>query len=123
MVDDVATNSNLPISLVEKEELEEASFDVNVSQWSHEEKPSRRIMHIQVDRLAWDRQLSLNPHALAIYLEFVLLVEPHQKGLKNVNVKTTMFVFIVKLGFSVMAIIIGCEAQLIPFPWSIEPNT
>jgi hypothetical protein len=49
-------------------------------------------------------------------------MEPHQKGLKSVNVKTTMFVFIVELGFSMMTIIIGCEAQLIPFPWSIEPN-
>jgi hypothetical protein len=50
-------------------------------------------------------------------------VEPHQKGLKNVNVKTTIFVFIVKLGFSVMAIIVGYEAHSTPFPWSIEPNT
>jgi hypothetical protein len=50
-------------------------------------------------------------------------VEPHQKGLKNVNVKTTMFVFIIELGFPVMAIIIGYEAQSIPFPWSIKPNT
>ncbi len=29
-------------------------------------------MHTQVDHLAWDNQLSPNPHALAIYLEFVL---------------------------------------------------
>jgi hypothetical protein len=50
-------------------------------------------------------------------------VELHQKGLKNVNVKMTMFVFIVKLGFPMMAIIVGCEAQSIPFPWSIESNT
>jgi hypothetical protein len=50
-------------------------------------------------------------------------MEPHHRGLKSVNVKTTMFVFIVKLGFPLMAIIIGCEAQSIPFPWSIEPNT
>ncbi len=28
-------------------------------------------MRTRVDRLAWDRQLSPNPHALAIYLEFV----------------------------------------------------
>jgi hypothetical protein len=34
-----------------------------------------------------------------------------------------MFVFIVELGFPVMAIIVGFEAQSIPFPWSIEPNT
>jgi hypothetical protein len=35
----------------------------------------------------------------------------------------TMFVFILKLGFSVMAIIVGYEAQSTPFPWSIKPNT
>jgi hypothetical protein len=35
----------------------------------------------------------------------------------------TMFVFIVKLGFSVMAIIVGYKAQSAPFPWSIKPNT
>jgi hypothetical protein len=46
-----------------------------------------------------------------------------QKGLKSVNVKMTMFIFIVELGFSVMAIIIGYEAQSTPFPWSIEPYT
>jgi hypothetical protein len=28
-------------------------------------------MRTQVDRSAWDYQLSLNPHALVIYLEFV----------------------------------------------------
>jgi hypothetical protein len=37
MADDVTMPSNPPISLVEKEELEEASFDVNVSQRSREE--------------------------------------------------------------------------------------
>jgi hypothetical protein len=46
-----------------------------------------------------------------------------QKGLKSVNVKMTMFVFIVELGFPMMAIIAGYEAQLIFFPWNIEPNT
>jgi hypothetical protein len=33
-----------------------------------------------------------------------------QKGLKSVNVKIMMFIFIVKLGFPVMAIIVGYEA-------------
>jgi len=28
-------------------------------------------VHTRVDCSAWDRRLSLNPHALAIYLEFV----------------------------------------------------
>jgi hypothetical protein len=49
-------------------------------------------------------------------------MEPHQKGLKNVNVKTTMFVFIVELGFPMMAIIVSCKAQSTPFPWSIKLN-
>jgi len=70
MADDVATPSNLPIPLVEKEELEEAPLDVNVSQWSSEEEPSRRVVCTRVDHSAWDRQLSPNSHALAIYLEF-----------------------------------------------------
>jgi hypothetical protein len=49
-------------------------------------------------------------------------VESHQKGLKNVNVKMTMFVFVIKLWFPVMAIIVDYEAQSTPFSWSIEPN-
>jgi hypothetical protein len=71
MADDVATPSNPSVALVEKEKLEEAPLDVNVSQRSHEKEPSRKMMHTQVDRLAWDRRLSPNPHALTIYLEFV----------------------------------------------------
>jgi hypothetical protein len=71
MPDDVATPSNLPVSPVEKEELEEAPLDMNVSHRSCEEESSRRVVRTQVDRLAWDRRLSPNPHALVIYLEFV----------------------------------------------------
>jgi hypothetical protein len=50
-------------------------------------------------------------------------MEARQKGLKSVNVKMTMFIFIIKLWFLVMAIIVGYEAQSTPFPWNIEPNT
>ncbi len=76
MADDVATLSNPPIAPIDKEELEEAPFDeivldVNVSQRSHEKKPSRMVVRNQVDHSAWDRRLSTNPHALTIYLEFV----------------------------------------------------
>jgi hypothetical protein len=39
-----------------------------------------------------------------------MLVEPRQKGLKNVSVKMMMFVFIVELRFLMMTIIIGYEA-------------
>jgi hypothetical protein len=72
MVDDVAMPSNPPISLLENEELEETLFNVNVSQQSHGEESSRRMVRTRIDRSAWDCQLSPNPHALAIYLEFVL---------------------------------------------------
>ncbi len=44
---------------------------MNVSQRSCEEKSSRRVVRTRVDRSAWDHQLSPNPHALTIYLEFV----------------------------------------------------
>ncbi len=71
MVDDVATPSNPPISLVEKEELEETPLDVNVSQWSRGEKPSRKVVRTRIDRSTWDRQLFPNPHALTTYFEFV----------------------------------------------------
>jgi hypothetical protein len=53
----------------------------------------------------------------------LLLGEPRQKGLKIVNVKMKMFIFTIKLGFPVMAIIVGYKAQSTPFPWSIELNT
>jgi hypothetical protein len=76
MADDVATPSNPPVVPVDKEELKEAPFDevaleVNVSQRSREEEPSRRVVRTQVVRSAWDRRLSPNSHALAIYLKFV----------------------------------------------------
>jgi hypothetical protein len=50
-------------------------------------------------------------------------MEPHEKGLKSVNVKMTIFILIVKLGFSMMSIIIDYKVQSTPFPWKIEPNT
>ncbi len=72
MADDVAMPSNLLVSLVEKKELEEVALDVNVSQRSHKEESSRKVVRTRVNRSAWDRRLSPNLHALAIYLEFVL---------------------------------------------------
>jgi hypothetical protein len=44
MADDVTTPSNPPVAPIEEEKLEEATLDVNVSQWSHEEEPSRRVV-------------------------------------------------------------------------------
>jgi len=71
MADDVTTPLNPLVAPVEQEELKEAPLDVNVSQRPREEEPSRRVVHTWVDHSAWDRRLSLNPHALAIYLEFI----------------------------------------------------
>ncbi len=67
MADDVTMPLNLPVSLVEKEELEEALLDMNVSQWSREEDLSKRMVRSRVDRSAWDHRLFPNPHALTIY--------------------------------------------------------
>jgi hypothetical protein len=55
MADDVATPPNLPVALVQQEELEEAPLDLNVSQRPREEEPPRRVVRTQVDRLVWDR--------------------------------------------------------------------
>jgi len=44
---------------------------MNVSQRPREEEPPRRVVRTQVARSVWDRRLFPNPHALAIYLEFV----------------------------------------------------
>jgi hypothetical protein len=45
---------------------------VNVSQRLRKEEPFKRVVRTSVDRSAWDRRLSPNPHALTIYLKFVL---------------------------------------------------
>jgi hypothetical protein len=71
IADDVATPSNPLVTQVEEEELEEAPLNVNVSQQSREEKLPKKVVRTRVDRSAWDHQLSPNPHALAIYLQFV----------------------------------------------------
>jgi len=55
MADDVTMPSNPPITSVEQEELEEASFDMIVSQWPREEEPPRRVVRTRVDCLTWDR--------------------------------------------------------------------
>jgi len=73
MADDVATPLNPLVTLVKHEELEEALFDVNVFQRPREEEPSKRVVRTQVNRSAWDRRLSPNPHVLIIYLKFVLV--------------------------------------------------
>jgi len=71
MANDVATPLNPLVAPVEEEELKEALLDVNVFQRPCEEEPSKRMVRTRVDRSAWDRQLSPNPHVLTIYLEFV----------------------------------------------------
>jgi hypothetical protein len=65
MANDVAMLSNPPVVAVDKENFEEATLngtpfdkvvlEVNVFQRPHEEKPSRRVVRIRVDRSAWDR--------------------------------------------------------------------
>jgi hypothetical protein len=71
MADDDATPSDPLVAPVQQEELEEAPLDLNVFQRPRKEEPPRRVVRTRVDRSVWDRRLSPNPHALAIYLEFV----------------------------------------------------
>ncbi len=71
MADNIATPSNPSVAPIEQKELEEVPLEVNVFQRSHEEKPSKQVVRTQVDRSAWDRRSSPNPHALTMYLEFV----------------------------------------------------
>jgi hypothetical protein len=52
MANDVVTPSNPPVSLVEKEEVEKALLNVNVSQRLHEKKSSKKEVRIRVDRSA-----------------------------------------------------------------------
>jgi hypothetical protein len=44
---------------------------VIISQRPREEKLPKWVVRTRVDRSAWDRRLSPNPHALTIYLKFV----------------------------------------------------
>jgi hypothetical protein len=71
MADDDATPSIPLVTAVQQEELEEAPLDLDVSQRPREEEPPRRVVRTRVARSVWDCRLSPNPHALAIYLEFV----------------------------------------------------
>jgi hypothetical protein len=60
MVSDVVMPSNPPVTPVDKEELEETPIyevvlEVNVSQRSCEEEPSRRVVRTRIVHSAWDR--------------------------------------------------------------------
>jgi hypothetical protein len=72
MADDIVMHSNPLVAPVEQKELEKVPLEVNVFQRPCEKEPSRQMVHTRIDRSAWDRRLSPNPHALTIYLEFVL---------------------------------------------------
>jgi len=64
-------------------------------------------VHIRVVQSAWDRQMLLNPHALAIYLKLVHVFENRPKGSMNVNVRMMTFVFSRGFGSLAMNITIG----------------
>jgi len=55
MVDDVVTPSNHLVAPIKEEELKETPFDVNVSQWLHNEEPFQRMVRTRIDRSTWDR--------------------------------------------------------------------
>jgi hypothetical protein len=71
MANDVITPSNPLVAPIKEDEFEKTSLKMNVSQRSHDEESFKKVVCTRVDHSAWDRQLSPNPHALMIYLEFV----------------------------------------------------
>jgi hypothetical protein len=55
MISDVVMLSNPLVMLVKGEELEETLFNMNVSQRSCEEEPSKKVVRIQINNSTWDR--------------------------------------------------------------------
>jgi hypothetical protein len=55
MAEDATTSSNPLVVLIQDEKLEETPFNVNVSQWSHEEELIGRMVRTQVAQFVWDR--------------------------------------------------------------------
>jgi hypothetical protein len=53
-INDVVTPLNPLIAPVEQKELEKTPLDVNVSQQSRTEKPSKKVVRTRVDCSAWD---------------------------------------------------------------------
>jgi len=123
MGDDVVMPSNLLVTPIEEEEFEETPFDVNVSQWLHDEKPFKRVVCTRVDRSTWDHRLSPNPHTLAIYLEFVFTRGTMSQRFEKCQCEDDNVRFHYRTWFSVMAIIDGYKAPSTPSPWNIELNT
>jgi len=46
MADEIVTPSNPSVAPVEQKEFEEIPLEVNVSQWPHEEEPSKQVVRI-----------------------------------------------------------------------------
>jgi hypothetical protein len=101
--------------------FDEAPLDINVFQRSHEEEPFKRVVRTRVNRSAWDCRLSPNPHALAIYLEFVFIRGTAPKRFEKCQCEDDD----VRLHYRTWVSGDGhyCCLVLVLSPWSIEPNT
>jgi hypothetical protein len=82
---------------------------LDVSQRPREEEPPRRVVRTRVARLVWDRRLSPNPHALAIFLEFVPARGATPERFEECQCENDDSTSIVECGFPAMAIIVGYE--------------
>jgi hypothetical protein len=71
MANDVITPSNPLVVLIKKEKLEETPLYVNVSQRLCDKTLFQRMVRTRIDYSTWDCRSPLNPHVLAIYLEFI----------------------------------------------------
>ncbi len=77
------------------------------------------MVRTRVDRLAWDRRLSPNPHALTIYLEFVPARGVAPERFKDYQCEDDD----VRIHCRTWVLDDGHWLQSTPFPWSIELNT
>jgi hypothetical protein len=51
IMNDAITSSSLSVMPIQDEELEKTSIYVNVFQWSHKDKPIKRVVHTWMVRL------------------------------------------------------------------------
>jgi hypothetical protein len=96
---------------------------VNVSKQLRKEELSRRMVCNWIDRLAWDRQLFPNPHALAIYLEFVLACGAAPERFEKCQCEDDDVCFHCRTWVPDDGHYRWLRGQSTPFPWSIKPNT
>jgi hypothetical protein len=96
---------------------------VIVFQRPREEELLKWMARTRVNRSAWDCQLSPNPHALAIYLEFIPAREVAPKRFEECQCKDNDVRLHCRMWVPGDDHYHWLRGQSTPFPWSTEPST